>query len=45
MNLLVFLFVVTAVAAYLLGGINGSVITSKYLYRKDIRNFGSGIRV
>jgi len=40
--LLVFLFVVTAVVAYLLGGINGSVITSKYLYRKDIRNFGSG---
>ena len=40
--LLVFLFVVTAVLAYLIGGINGSIIVSKYIYRKDIRNFGSG---
>lgn len=41
-GLLAFLFVVTAVVSYLLGGINGSIIISKYIYRKDIRNFGSG---
>ena len=33
---------VSAIPAYLLGGVNGAIITSKYLYRKDIRNFGSG---
>jgi glycerol-3-phosphate acyltransferase PlsY len=42
MNLLVFLFIVVAVMAYLLGGINGSIIVSRYIYKKDIRNFGSG---
>ncbi len=31
-----------AVAAYLFGSINGAIITSKYYYKKDIRNFGSG---
>ena len=30
------------VPAYILGSANGAIITSKYLYRKDIRNFGSG---
>lgn len=30
-----------AVAAYLLGGINGSIIASLSLYRKDIRKYGS----
>lgn len=38
----VFLFIVTAVASYLLGGINGAIIVSKTVYRKDIRNYGSG---
>ena len=37
----VLIFAVMAVAAYLLGGINGSIITSLSLYRKDIRNYGS----
>jgi glycerol-3-phosphate acyltransferase PlsY len=32
----------TALPAYLLGSVNGAIITSKYLYRKDIRKFGSG---
>ena len=32
----------TAIPAYLLGGINGAIITSKLFYRKDIRKFGSG---
>jgi len=35
-------FALVAVVAYLLGGINGAIITSKYFYKKDIRNYGSG---
>ena len=31
-----------ALPAYVLGSVNGALITSKYLYRKDIREFGSG---
>ena len=34
--------ILTAVAAYLLGGVNGAIIISKYVYHKDIRNYGSG---
>ena len=33
---------ITAVSAYIIGGINGSIITSKYIYRRDIREHGSG---
>jgi len=36
------LMLVSAIPAYILGSVNGAIITSKYLYRKDIRNFGSG---
>ena len=36
------LIVAMAVPSYLLGGINGAIITSRYIYRKDIRNMGSG---
>ena len=32
----------SAVPAYILGGINGAIITSILIYRKDIRKFGSG---
>ena len=32
----------SAVPAYLLGGVNGAIITSKLLFRKDVRDFGSG---
>ncbi|MBR5114526.1 MAG: glycerol-3-phosphate acyltransferase [Oscillospiraceae bacterium] len=35
------LFIV-AIVAYLLGGINGAIIASKYIFKKDIRNYGSG---
>ncbi len=42
MTVLLILLVVTAIQAYAIGGINGSIITSKYFYRKDIREFGSG---
>ena len=38
----IFLMFVTALPAYLLGSINGAIITSKVFYRKDIRDFGSG---
>ena len=36
------LMLVTAVPAYLLGSLNGAIITSKIFYRKDIRDYGSG---
>ena len=35
------LFIV-AIVAYLLGGVNGAIISSKYIFKKDIRNYGSG---
>ena len=35
-------YVLTALCAYFLGGINGAIITSKYLFRKDVRKYGSG---
>jgi glycerol-3-phosphate acyltransferase PlsY len=40
--LLILLLIVTAALSYVVGGINGAIITSKYFYRKDIRKFGSG---
>jgi len=36
------LMLITAVPAYILGSVNGAIITSKMLYRKDIRDYGSG---
>lgn len=35
-------FTLIAIGAYLLGGINGAIITSKTFYKKDIRDYGSG---
>jgi len=32
----------TALPAYLLGSVNGAIITSKAFFRKDIRDYGSG---
>lgn len=40
--MLVFMLILTAIIAYALGGINGSIIASKYIFRRDIRDFGSG---
>ena len=34
--------ILTAVIAYLLGGVNGAIIISKYVFHKDVRNYGSG---
>jgi len=36
------LMLFTAIPAYILGSLNGAIITSKVFYRKDIRDFGSG---
>ena len=36
------LMLAVAIPSYLLGSVNGAIITSKYLYRKDIRQYGSG---
>jgi glycerol-3-phosphate acyltransferase PlsY len=40
--LFILLHVCVAVLAYLIGGVNGAIITSKYFYKKDIRRYGSG---
>lgn len=36
------LLIVTALIAYFMGGINGAIIISKYVFHKDVRNYGSG---
>ena len=36
------LMLVTALPAYVLGSVNGAIITSKAIFRKDIRDYGSG---
>jgi len=40
--LLISLLILTAVLAYVGGSVNGAIIISKYFYRKDIRQYGSG---
>ena len=40
-KLTVFL-IITAVAAYMMGGLNGAIISSMSIHRKDVRNYGSG---
>jgi len=42
MSNLVLYLAITAVAAYLLGGVNGAIIASLNVFKKDIRKFGSG---
>ena len=32
----------TAVISYLCGCVNGAIVTSKYVFRRDIRKYGSG---
>ena len=41
MTFLLLMFI-TALPAYILGSVNGAIITSKMIYRKDIRDYGSG---
>ncbi len=38
----IFLFIIAAVCAYLLAGVNPSIVMSKLIYHKDIRTLGSG---
>lgn len=38
----VLLLILIAVIAYGLGGVNGAIVTSMLLHRKDVRKFGSG---
>ena len=38
------LLILIAAIAYFLGGINGAIITSRYIYRRDVRASGSGCR-
>ena len=38
----IFLTLIVITPAYILGSINGAIITSHIFYRKDIRKFGSG---
>jgi len=36
------LLILIAIVSYVLGGLNGAIIISKYIFRKDIRKLGSG---
>lgn len=36
------LLIAITVIAYFLGGLNGAIITSRYVYRRDVRTLGSG---
>ena len=40
--MLVLSIIITVVSSYLLGSMNGAIIASKYYYKKDIREYGSG---
>ena len=42
MSKLTIFLAITAVVSYLLGGVNGSIITSMNFFQKDVRNYGSG---
>lgn len=37
-----FFLIVIAIESYILGGINGSILVSRFLFHKDVRDFGSG---
>ena len=38
----VLLLIVTAVISYVLGSLNGAIISARFIYHKDVRNYGSG---
>ena len=38
----ILILLAAALPAYFLGSVNGAIITSKHLFRKDIRQYGSG---
>ena len=38
----VLLLILTAAIAYYLGSLNGAIISARFIYHKDVRNYGSG---
>ena len=38
----VLLLIVTAIVAYYLGSLNGAILTARFIYHKDVRDYGSG---
>ncbi|NLC72151.1 MAG: glycerol-3-phosphate acyltransferase [Ruminococcaceae bacterium] len=40
--LITVMLIIIAIISYGLGGFNGSIIVSRYVYKDDIRNYGSG---
>jgi len=41
----VLLLIVIAIIGYILGGFNGAILTSQYVFHDDIRKHGSGTQV
>ncbi|MEG0876198.1 MAG: glycerol-3-phosphate 1-O-acyltransferase PlsY [Oscillospiraceae bacterium] len=42
MTKLIIFLAITAIVSYLLGGLNGAIISSVNFFKKDVRDFGSG---
>ncbi|MBE6914861.1 MAG: glycerol-3-phosphate acyltransferase [Ruminococcaceae bacterium] len=38
----VLLLVITAIVSYVMGSINGAIISARFIYRRDVRAYGSG---
>jgi glycerol-3-phosphate acyltransferase PlsY len=38
----ILLLIAIALISYFLGGLNGAIISSKFIFKKDVRDFGSG---
>ncbi|MBR2879924.1 MAG: glycerol-3-phosphate acyltransferase, partial [Oscillospiraceae bacterium] len=38
----ILLLIVIAIIGYILGGFNGAILTSQYIFHDDIRKHGSG---
>ena len=36
------MLILIAIESYILGSVNGAIITSRFIFRKDVRNYGSG---
>ena len=34
--------ILTAIIAYALGSVNGAIVAGRFVFRKDVRKFGSG---
>ena len=40
--MMVFKLILIAIEAYILGSVNGAILTSRVIFRRDVRNYGSG---